>query len=350
MIHTCKYCNYSTTQIAHYYRHQESERHNLNVLQFKRDEELKKKEEEIRLKEEEIKQMELERQRREEQLIQKEEQHIQQLSMVADKIDNLDNDLTKRDKQLKKEIKTEIKNNNIIVTTQINEVKKIANKNIKYSKSILARLNEEYKDSPPLEYPGDKESLTAIKDFYGISLDQALKTNKLQKALLKDFKNKTLVDTIIKILLGFLHKDNIHSQSVFNTDTARYNYAAKHDSKWKPDKAGEYLNTTVIKPFCTIIKTLMMQFVKYKYAQSDYRKKKLYNKDRSEDDIFLDKDEDEFVDLDDSSDECRHFIDQLDEICLARELIKYVDRNQLYDEIIAKLSPKLNYNVRVKNN
>jgi hypothetical protein len=176
-----------------------------------------------------------------------------------------------------------------------------------------------------------------------------LKTNKLQKAILKDFKNKTLVTTIIKILTGFLHNNNIHLQSIFNTDTARNNYAAKYIDSWKTDKDGEYLNSTVIKPFCTIIKTLMMQFIKYKYAQSDYRKKILLNKDRTEDDIFLDKDEDEFIDLDDSSDEQRHFIEQLDEICLARELIKYIDQDKLYDEIISKLSLQLNYNVRIKN-
>jgi hypothetical protein len=55
-------------------------------------------------------------------------------------------------------------------------------------------------------------------------------------------------------------------------------------------------------------------------------KKILLNKDRTEDNIFLDKDE--IIDLDDSSDENRHFIDQLDEICLARELIKYIDQNK----------------------
>ena len=328
MIHTCKYCDYTTTKLPNYFRHQESDKHNINVLNIKHEEEL-------RLKEEEIKQ--------------REEEHKQQLVMVANKIDVLDQNLNKRDKQLQKTIKNEIKNNNKIVITQIDEVKKIANKNIKYSKSILAKLNEEYKDSPPLEYPGDRKSLTAIKDFYKISLEHALKTNKLQKAILKDFKNKTLVSTIIKILTGFLHNNNIHLQSIFNTDTARNNYAAKYIDSWKTDKAGSYLNSTVIKPFCTIIKTLMMQFVKYKYAQSDYRKKILRNKDKSDNDIFLDKDEDEFVDLDDSSDEQRHFIDQLDEICLARELIKYIDQDKLYDEIIAKLAPQLNYNVRIKN-
>jgi hypothetical protein len=321
MIHTCKYCEYTTTKLPNYFRHIETDRHNINVLNIKHEEEIK----------------------------QKEEEHKQQLVMVANKIDVLDQNLNKRDKQLQKDIKNEIKINNKIVTTQIDEVKKIANKNIKYSKSILARLNEEYKDSPPLEYPGDRKSLTAIKDFYGISLEHALKTNKLQKAILKDFKNKTLVSTIIKILTGFLHNNNIHLQSIFNTDTARNNYAAKYIDSWKTDKAGEYLNSTVIKPFCTIIKTLMMQFVKYKYAQSDNRKNKLRNKDRTDNDIFLDKDEDEFVDLDDSSDEQRHFIEQLDEICLARELIKYIDQDKLYDEIIAKLAPQLNYNVRIKN-
>ena len=36
-------------------------------------------------------------------------------------------------------------------------------------------------------------------------------------------------------------------------------------------------------------------------------------------------------------------------LCLARKLIKYIDQNKLFNEIITKLSPQLNYNVRIKN-
>jgi len=336
MLHTCKYCTYSTHRLELYFKHIETDKHKLQLILIKREDEIQQKELEQQQKElEQQQQRELEQQQRQEDNI--------QLMKVADNINKLD-------KTIKKEVKT-VMNKVDNLSNKVDDVKKIANKNIKYSKSILAKLNEEYKDSPPLEYPGDRKSLTAIKDFYKISLEHALKTNKLQKAILKDFKNKILVTTIIKILTGFLKKDNIHSQSIFNTDTARNNYATKHVDSWKTDKAGEYLNSTVIKPFCIIIKTLMIQFVKYKYAQSDNRKKKLLNKDRTEDDIFLDKDEDEdeFVDLDDSSDEQRHFIEQLDEICLARELIKYIDQDKLYEEIIAKLAPQLNYNVRIKH-
>jgi hypothetical protein len=56
MIHTCKYCDYTTTKLPNYFRHQESDKHNINVLNIKHEEELRLKEEEIKQKEEEHKQ------------------------------------------------------------------------------------------------------------------------------------------------------------------------------------------------------------------------------------------------------------------------------------------------------
>ena len=159
---------------------------------------------------------------------------------------------------------------------KIEEVKKIATKNREYAKSTLTILNELYKDNPPLEYPGDLESLTALYEFYKLTKTQVMKTNKLQKLIVKDFVNKTLVDSIIKILTQFLKKDNLHLQSVFNTDSARNKYATKHKDSWEKDLNGLYLNTKVIKPFCLIIKTLMHNYLKYKFERSKDYKKKLY--------------------------------------------------------------------------
>ena len=176
-----------------------------------------------------------------------------------------------------------------------------------------------------LEYQGDLKSLTELHTFYKLTAEESLKTNKLQKAIVRDYKNKTLVDSIIKILTQFLNKDNLHSQSIFNTDSARNNYAAKHKDLWKKD------------PICEIIKTLMQNYKRYKFDRSDYRK---YN--------LLHKDDQEFINKDDSSDDERRGIEELDELCDINKLISHIKTDGLYDEIIAKLSPILNYNIKIK--
>jgi hypothetical protein len=87
-----------------------------------------------------------------------------------------------------------------------------------------------------------------------------------------------LLDTIIKILTNFLKKDNLHLQSIFNTDTSGHHYAAKHKDSWEKDKAGIYLSDKVVKPFCSIIKALMLNYKQYKNERYKEYKKKLLNK------------------------------------------------------------------------
>lgn len=62
----------------------------------------------------------------------------------------------------------------------------------------------------------------------------------------------------------------------------------------------------------------------------------------------MEKNEPDFVNKDDSSDENRRGIDDLEESINILSLIKHIQSNRLYDEIIAKLSPILSYNVRIK--
>jgi len=257
--------------------------------------------------------------------------------------------------EVKKDIKAMEKRVVNQVTNKIEEVKKIANKNKEYSKSILNKLNEDYKDNPPLEYPGDYKCLKGLQTYYNLNDEEVTKTNKLHKAIIKDYVNGKIVETIIKILTGFLHKKNLNSQSIFNTDTARNNYAAKHKDIWRPDKEGLYLNDRVIKPFCFIIRTLMKNYLQYKSDRSNHnRYETIHRYDSTEDedtDIFLDKDHPGkiFVDKDDSSDKEKRFLDECQEVCDIHKLIKYIDTEKLYNEIIAKLSPILNYNIRIKN-
>jgi hypothetical protein len=324
MKHYCKLCEYETIRIDNFYRHIESNKHKSNIETIKKEEETIKK------------------------IASMETNVINNINEVKNEVKN---DVNNVKKALEKKITKEVQN----VAKDVKEVKKIANKNREYAKSTLTILNESYKDNPPLEYPGDRKCLTALHEYYKLTVTQVMNTNKLQKAIVRDYTKKTLVDSIIKILTSFLKKDNLHSQSVFNTDVSRHNYTAKHKDSWEKDKKGIYLNDLVIKPFCSIIKILMQNYKKYKFDWSKEYKKKLLNKDKYEDsdDVFMNKNETEteteFAYRDDSSDENRRGIEELEELCEINNLIKYIESNRLYDDIMLRLSPILNYNLKIKN-
>ena len=329
MIHRCKYCNYETQQLPLYNRHIQTNKHKSKIELIK--------------KEEEINKVKIESVKKEEEFMRRNEENNKKLETIV--IDNMNNVKKALEKKITKEVQS--------VSKDIKEVKKIATKNKEYAKSTLTILNELYKDNPPLEYPGDRQCLTALYEYYKLSRNQVINTNKLQKALIKDYNNGTLLDTIIKILTTFLKKDNLHLQSIFNTDTSRHNYATKHKDSWEKDKAGIYLSDKVVKPFCTIIKILMLNYKQYKNKRAKEYKKKLLNKEPvtdNETDIFMNKEETEteFSYKDDTSDEDRRGMDELDELCSINNLGRYIESGCLYDEIIAKLSLILNYNVRIK--
>ena len=224
MKHVCEYCNYVNDRLENYLKHIKTDKHKLKM-----------------------------------EVIKKEEDNNKNLLLVADKITKLEDTIVKDVNEVKKvvsKVKNNTDKNHKETTKQIEEVKKIANKNKEYAKSTLTILNEFYKDNPPLEYPGDRKCLSALQEFYKISVNQVINTNKLHKAIVRDYTNRTLVDSIIKILTSFLKKDNLHLQSIFNTDISRHNYTAKHKDSWEKDKKGIYLNDIVIKPFCIIAQEL----------------------------------------------------------------------------------------------
>ena len=156
MKHLCELCNYETIELSKYYRHIESSKHKLN--KFNHD----------KIKQEIIIQT------RDETL------NLIKEEMVPIVIKEVTIGVTK-------EVKKENLKNNKIITKQIEEVKNIATQNREYAKSTLTILNEFYKDNPPLEYPGDRECLTLLQTYYKLTIEQALNTHKLHKALIKDY-------------------------------------------------------------------------------------------------------------------------------------------------------------------
>ena len=58
--------------------------------------------------------------------------------------------------------------------------------------------------------------------------------------------------------------------------------------------------------------------------------------------------ETEFAYKDDTSDEERRGISELEEYCSINNLGKYIESGQLYDEIVARLSLILNHNIKIR--
>jgi hypothetical protein len=96
----------------------------------------------------------------------------------------------------------------------------------------------------------------------------------------------------------------------------------------------------------------MFNYKKYKNKRAEEYKKKLINKELfTDDDIFERKDDEtEFVYKDDTSDEDRRGIEELEELIQINNLIRHIEKGLLYDEIISKLCSILNFSVRIKKN
>jgi hypothetical protein len=279
MLHHCKYCNYQTNRSCNLKLHIKTKKHETNKLLF-----------------------------------------LEKNNKTKQEILNIKEDITKLEKTQQTQNKTILKQDKNIKTmkTEITEVKHIATKAKVYSKSCLAFLNEHFKDNPSLKYPGDEYCKKKLYEHFKINENN--ESSDLEERILYKFNNNKLIDSLIQILLPILKKDDVKQQSIFNTDTARSNFAAKYDDEWKPDKAGIYLNSTIIKPFCNIIIDLM---TKYLACYKNYVK---MNKSR-----------------------CEKMFDECDKITNITKCLLDIGDSKLYDAIIYRLSSNLHYKMLIKN-
>ena len=202
------------------------------------------------------------------------------------------------------------------INIKIDEVHKTAKKAKEYSKSCLALLNTLYKDNPPLTYPGDEYCKKVIYKYFNVTEEENKKTNKLARKIMFLLSKDKLTGCLIDILLPILKNNDMNQQSILNTDTSRCNYAAKHNDKWKSDKAGVYLTSTIIKPFCNIIVDIIQKYV------NDYKQYLIDNDDEIVGDRVFEEQE------------------KLQEI---KQSLHAISDSKLYNAIIFKLSSNLHY-------
>ena len=219
VLHTCKYCNYSTSRKTLYDEHILRPKHKRNYLEsqnkgvvfmsytdnnkiVENQNMLIKENEELRKK------IEILQQTKTESLI------IKQNELLKEEIEKL------------KEI------NNMNTNKIVKEARSI-------KKSILTILNTNFKNTPSIDYIDENEFRVELEKEYNRKIND--KEYGLFMRIFRDYENKKLIQTLSNLILKFIKKEDQKNQSVFNIDSARGNYATKVEDYWLNDKSGVQL-------------------------------------------------------------------------------------------------------------
>jgi len=125
--------------------------------------------------------------------------------------------------------------------------------------SITYVMNK-YADAPHIE----KMEPEKIEYFQDISMTTV-------ENLVSDYRNNLFVDFIIKTIITMHKKDDPKDQSIWSTDSSRYNYLIKElleneDSYWVVDIKGSKSKTYIIEP---ILRFIRKEIIKYNELASD---------------------------------------------------------------------------------
>ena len=198
-IHLCKICNYSTESLTSYKKHISTQKHKNNILINKLD--------------------------------------ISGNTNIMLNIFNNQNNLAKQNEELKKKIDQLERVNNENTHKIVKEARTI-------KKSILSVLNTDFKDTPSIDYINENEFREEFEEEYNLKLDDS--DNKLFMRIFSDFQKRKLINSICNVIVRIIKKEDQKTQSVFNIDASRGNYATKIENIWHNDKKGLQLKKYTI--------------------------------------------------------------------------------------------------------
>ena len=223
MPYSCESCKYNTRDISNYNKHLETKKHIKNS-QFN----------ELKVKVEKL-----------EELEERNEIKINNALTKQQKFNkNVINLIENKTKQIEDKTKQIENNTNLKINNAITKQKK-------FNKSVLTVLKEEFSNNPALEKIDEKDFIKELELEYECKISD--KDCKLQLLIIKDYKNKRLIDTICKIILKFIKKEELSLQSIFNTDCSRGNYATKLETTWLNDKFGMKFRDIILSPIIEYI-------------------------------------------------------------------------------------------------
>ncbi len=172
-------------------------------------------------------------------------------------------DIMLQNEQLKEEIEKLKETNKIILETNNQNTNKIVREARAIKKSILTILNTNFRDSPSIDYIQEDEFETELEQEYKCKLSDP--NNKLIMRIFSDYENKKLIKSLSDIILKIVKKEDKKSQSVFNIDASRGNYATKIEDCWFNDKSGlqlkKYTLEMVIKYMVNVLDKFRLKLV-----------------------------------------------------------------------------------------
>ena len=166
------------------------------------------------------------------------DKHLSSKKHIKNKIEHNDisgnimnelKNLSKQNEELKEKIEQLEKVNNQNTNKIVKEARAI-------KKSILSILNANFKDTPSIAYIDEKTFRIELEKEYKRKINDP--SNELFKRIFSDYTNKKLIKTLADLILKFVKKDNQETQSVFNIDSSRGNFATKIEDLWFNDKSG----------------------------------------------------------------------------------------------------------------
>ena len=212
-IYNCECCNYETPNITNYKRHVLTQKH-INNDKF------------VRLKDE------INTLKNDTKIINDKVNNLKDNTKKINlTVNNLKDNTTKINEKVNN-LKDNTKKINLTVNNLKDETKIQINnaviKQNKFNRSVMTILTQEFAQNPSLEKINEEDFIKELELEYNAKVND--KDCKLQLLIIQDFKNKRLIDTISKLILKFVKKEETSLQSIFNTDCSRGNYATKLDS------------------------------------------------------------------------------------------------------------------------
>ena len=159
---------------------------------------------------------------------------------ILNKLDTVEQTQNEKTELLMKEIE-KLRELNEQNTNKINETNnqnthKLVKEARLIKQSMLTLLNTHFKDTPSIEYIKQEPFFEALEEEYNAKINDG--SDKLFMRIFTDYEKKKLVKTLSDLILKFVKKDDQKFQSVFNIDSARFNFATKIDDFWMNDKKG----------------------------------------------------------------------------------------------------------------